>query len=54
MVLIKIQSNNLNTVQLTTWGRAGTREGGDQGHYSQSAAERPLYFGDVVQMTFRM
>ena len=29
MVLIKIQSNNLNTVELTTWGRAGTREGGD-------------------------
>ena len=54
MVLIKIQSNNLNTVQLTTWGRAGTGEGGDKGHYSQSAAERPLYFGDVVQMTFRM
>ena len=54
MVLIKIQSNNLNTARLTTWGRAGTGEGGDQGHYRQSAAERPLYFDDVVQMTFRM
>ena len=41
-------------MQLTTWGRAGTGERGDQGHYSQSAEERPLYFDDVVQMTFRM